>query len=102
MGAEGTANTELFQTTMSSIWMKYFPVFRFFEQHMQSKLAPADFIASSCAHLRTSKTKYMNMIYRDRLSGSRDGCSAIAWYLQPLPGTRPSYLINKPAELGLT
>ncbi len=30
-------------------------------------------------------------VYRDRISGSRDGSSAIAWYLQPLPDTRPSY-----------
>lgn len=30
-------------------------------------------------------------VYRDRVSGNRDGCSVIAWYLQPLPDTRPSY-----------
>ena len=102
MGAEGTANSELFQTILSSNRMKNFPVFRSFEQHILSKFAPAAFIASSRTHLRTSKTKYMNLIYRDRLSGSRDGYSAIAWYHQPLPGTRPSYSINKPVGLGLT
>ena len=43
-----------------------------------------------------------NWVYRDRLSGiSRDGRSAIAWYLQPLPGTRPSYSVSKPVGQGL-
>jgi len=102
MRAEGTANSELLQTILSSICMKYFPVFRSFEQHILSKFAPAEFIATTRVHLRTSKTTYINLIYRDRLSGSRDGFSAIAWYLQPLPGTRPSYSINKPARSGLT
>lgn len=36
------------------------------------------------------------MFYRDRLSGNREGRSVIAWYLQPLPDTRPSYSVCEP------
>ena len=51
--------------------------------------------ASYCTHLNTFILN--ESVYRDRLSGnSRDGCSAIAWYLQPLPGTRPSYSVHRP------
>ena len=54
-----------------------------------------------CTYLKTAVVKSLT-IYRDRLSGnSRDGRSAFAWYLQPLPDTRPSYTVSKPVGLGL-
>ena len=40
---------------------------------------------------REDSMQSANSIYRDRISGNREGRSVIAWYLQPLPDTRPSY-----------
>ena len=65
--------------------------------------AYSSLFASYCTHLNAfnlSTFKLNIKVYRDRLSGnSRDGNSAIAWYLQPLPGTRPSYSVSKPVQL---